>query len=318
MVREITDGRLNPVSQFLLAGTAGAVARVSVNGLGNTKIMGCVGTPGGMTGSVMGLMWVWDTEGMKGMLRGAKLSALKAFPHYGIMFSTYSQLAPAWEQNRLANGMPTATSLMGTFFAGSISGLAATLVTHPLDVARARYAVAPYAGTTQIYRAELDTLFQILEREGLYRGIYRGLGISLIGSAIFGGYLFTMADFACNIPWVYHRENASFFRGISPSLEPMMWLAWAATVATMASHPIDVLRLKHMAYSPLLPNNSGVNIKSNNLMECAAQIWRQFGIAGFFQGAASNIVRSFPQVVIFTLMYKGGKMLLGGPVMEKH
>jgi hypothetical protein len=135
MVREITDGRLNPVVQFLLAGTSGAVARVAVNGLGNTKIMGCVGTPGGMTGSVMGLMWVWyvstavflcsfslttfrDTEGMKGMLRGARLSALKAFPHYGIMFSTYSQLAPALESNRRANGMPSLQSLTGTFVAG--------------------------------------------------------------------------------------------------------------------------------------------------------------------------------------------------------
>jgi hypothetical protein len=57
-MREYTECRLNPISTFIVAGTAGGVSRSFVNGLGVTKTMGAVGVPGGTLGMLQAVRWV--------------------------------------------------------------------------------------------------------------------------------------------------------------------------------------------------------------------------------------------------------------------
>ena len=119
--------------------------------------------------------------GWTGFFRSTLLSSGKSFAHYGIMFATYNELAKAFVPPRPIGQQPTLANAVLTWSSGAVAGLAATIVTHPMDVARTRYTIAPFVGTTAVYTNELMVLPKILAQEGLYSGLYRGLSYSLVG-----------------------------------------------------------------------------------------------------------------------------------------
>lgn len=65
---------------------------------------------------------------------------------------------------------------------GAVGGAVATLVTHPLDVVKTRWVVQP-GGSAAFYNSTLDAAAKIAQ-EGIFSGVYRGLGVSVIGAFI--------------------------------------------------------------------------------------------------------------------------------------
>jgi hypothetical protein len=281
-----------------------------VNSLAVTKAMAAVGVPGGKTGKSKAMRWLKADGGWAGTMRGVQLSATRAFVHYGVMFTTYNQLSRFLVDK--PDGAMSTYSLVGTFVAGSVSGGVATLLTHPLDVAKTRVMVASFAGTTAAYKgvSELGVVAKTLAEEGVYNGIYRGLGVGLVGSAIFSGILLTGLELADNVPWL--RRNKPMMNG---SVERVYWMSTAATIAVIAVHPIDVIRHKYMAQSTVLPNGGGVDIKFATLQECVKNIYRANGVFGYFHGIYSTVLRVLPQTAIFVALYSTGKSLTGLPTI---
>ncbi|KAI4270003.1 MAG: hypothetical protein LQ337_006955 [Flavoplaca oasis] len=121
------------------------------------------------------------TEGAKGFFQGLTPAVGQVVPYMGLFFSIYEVLRPPLADISLPLGS-------GDACAGILSGVLAKSGVFPLDLIRKRLQVqgpmrARYAGgSIPVYKGVLATGRVIVGKEG-WRGLYRGLGISLVKSA---------------------------------------------------------------------------------------------------------------------------------------
>ncbi|KAL8757088.1 MAG: hypothetical protein Q9199_002489 [Rusavskia elegans] len=121
------------------------------------------------------------TEGFRGFFQGISPAVGQVVPYMGLFFSIYELLRPPLANISLPFGS-------GDACAGIISGVLAKSGIFPLDLIRKRLQVqgpmrARYAGgSIPVYKGVLATGRVIVAKEG-WRGLYRGLGISLVKSA---------------------------------------------------------------------------------------------------------------------------------------
>ncbi|KAL8881495.1 MAG: hypothetical protein Q9192_007785 [Flavoplaca navasiana] len=121
------------------------------------------------------------TEGSKGFFQGLSPAVGQVVPYMGLFFSIYEVLRPSLAGISLPLGS-------GDACAGILSGVLAKSGVFPLDLIRKRLQVqgpmrARYAGgSIPVYEGVFATGRVIVGKEG-WRGLYRGLGISLVKSA---------------------------------------------------------------------------------------------------------------------------------------
>ncbi|KAL8910454.1 MAG: hypothetical protein Q9171_004248 [Xanthocarpia ochracea] len=121
------------------------------------------------------------TEGFKGFFQGLSPAVGQVMPYMGLFFSIYEILRPPLAEVSLPFGS-------GYACAGIISGIFAKSGVFPLDLIKKRLQVqgpmrARYAGgSIPVYKGAWTTGRVIVATEG-WRGLYRGLGISLFKSA---------------------------------------------------------------------------------------------------------------------------------------
>lgn len=121
-------------------------------------------------------------EGAKGFFQGLSAGVGQVMPYMGLFFATYETLRPSLAHLSLPWGSGDAT-------AGLIAGVFAKTGVFPLDVIRKRLQVqgpmlGRFAGgmVPRYEKSIWNTGKSIRINEG-WRGLYRGLGISLVKSA---------------------------------------------------------------------------------------------------------------------------------------
>ncbi|KAI4155331.1 MAG: hypothetical protein L6R39_001253 [Caloplaca ligustica] len=128
-----------------------------------------------------GISEIARTEGVKGFFQGLGPAVGQVVPYMGLFFSAYELLRPPLADLELPFGSGDAS-------AGIISGILAKTGVFPLDLIRKRLQVqgptrSRYAGgSIPVYRGVWATGRCVISNEG-WRGLYRGLGISLVKSA---------------------------------------------------------------------------------------------------------------------------------------
>ncbi|KAF2146479.1 uncharacterized protein K452DRAFT_66272 [Aplosporella prunicola CBS 121167] len=121
-------------------------------------------------------------EGPRGFFRGLGAGLAQIFPYMGLFFSLYEGLRPALAPLPL---MPLGGADAA---AGVLASIVSKTAVFPLDTVRKRLQVqgptrASYVGgDIPAYRGVLGTVRAVVAREGA-RGLYRGLGVSLIKAA---------------------------------------------------------------------------------------------------------------------------------------
>ncbi|KAL8819024.1 MAG: hypothetical protein Q9223_002447 [Gallowayella weberi] len=121
------------------------------------------------------------TEGFRGFFQGLLPAVGQIVPYMGLFFSIYEVFRPPLASLSLPFGS-------GDAAAGILAGMLAKSGVFPLDLIRKRLQVqgpmrARYAGgSIPVYNGLWSTGRAIVSKEG-WRGLYRGLGISLVKSA---------------------------------------------------------------------------------------------------------------------------------------
>ncbi|XP_065854784.1 uncharacterized protein [Euphorbia lathyris] len=109
-------------------------------------------------------------EGFLGMYRGLGATLLGVGPSIAISFSVYESLRSSWKSRR-----PEDSTIAVSLACGSLSGIASSTATFPLDLVRRRMQVEGAGGRARVYTTGLfGTFGQIVRNEGL-RGLYRGI-----------------------------------------------------------------------------------------------------------------------------------------------
>lgn len=120
-------------------------------------------------------------EGIRGFFRGLGPGLAQIVPFMGLFFAAYETLRPPLSELDL----PFSS---GGAVAGTIASVAAKTGTFPLDLVRKRIQVQGPTRNRYVhknipeYGGMVDTVRIILRREG-FRGLYRGLTVSLIKAA---------------------------------------------------------------------------------------------------------------------------------------
>lgn len=120
---------------------------------------------------------IWHTihticrdEGFVGLYKGLGATLLGVGPSIAISFSVYEALRSYWLFRRSDE-----PSVMVSLTCGSLSGIASSTATFPLDLVRRRKQLEGVAGQARVYQMGLFRTFgHIFRTEGL-RGLYRGI-----------------------------------------------------------------------------------------------------------------------------------------------
>ncbi|XVE96945.1 hypothetical protein REPUB_Repub02eG0267900 [Reevesia pubescens] len=109
-------------------------------------------------------------EGFLGLYKGLGATLLGVGPSIAISFSVYESLRSYWQLQR-----PNDSTIMVSLACGSLSGIASSTATFPIDLVRRRMQLEGAAGRARVYKTGLVGAFRhIIQSEGL-RGLYRGI-----------------------------------------------------------------------------------------------------------------------------------------------
>ncbi|KAL2525812.1 Mitochondrial substrate carrier family protein [Abeliophyllum distichum] len=109
-------------------------------------------------------------EGVSGLYKGLGATLLGVGPNLAISFSVYDTIRSYWHSRR-----PDDSTVLVSLACGSLSGIASSTVTFPLDLVRRRMQLEGAGGRARVYKTGLFGAFRhIMRTEGL-RGLYRGI-----------------------------------------------------------------------------------------------------------------------------------------------
>ncbi|CAL4938690.1 unnamed protein product [Urochloa decumbens] len=109
-------------------------------------------------------------EGFRGLYKGLGATLLGVGPSIAVSFSVYETLRSHWQIER-----PYDSPVLISLACGSLSGIASSTFTFPLDLVRRRMQLEGAGGRARVYHTGLfGTFGHIFRTEGL-RGLYRGI-----------------------------------------------------------------------------------------------------------------------------------------------
>ncbi|KAE9615027.1 hypothetical protein Lal_00048154 [Lupinus albus] len=116
------------------------------------------------------LQTIVKEEGVLGLYKGLGTTLMTVGPSIAISFSVYETLRSFWKSHRSDD-----SAVVVSLACGSLSGIASSTTTFPLDLVRRRKQLEGACGRARVYNMGLFGVFrQIIRTEGV-RGLYRGI-----------------------------------------------------------------------------------------------------------------------------------------------
>ncbi|TXG49863.1 hypothetical protein EZV62_025738 [Acer yangbiense] len=116
------------------------------------------------------LQTICRDEGVLGLYKGLGATLLGVGPSIAISFSVYETLRSYWQLQR-----PHDSTLLVSLACGSLSGIASSTATFPLDLVRRRKQLEGVGGRARVYTTGLFGIFKHIVRNEGFRGLYRGI-----------------------------------------------------------------------------------------------------------------------------------------------
>ncbi|KAL3826042.1 hypothetical protein ACJIZ3_022071 [Penstemon smallii] len=116
------------------------------------------------------LRTICKDEGFLGLYKGMGATLLGVGPSIAISFSVYESLRSHWHSQR-----PDDSSVLVSLACGSLSGIASSTATFPLDLVRRRMQLEGAGGRARVYNTGLFGTFRHILRSEGFRGLYRGI-----------------------------------------------------------------------------------------------------------------------------------------------
>lgn len=214
-------------ARHLLAGAAaGAVAKSVTAPLDRLKILFQVSKQRfTLTAAHQALRHTVRTEGLPGLWRGHSATLLRIAPYAGLHYAAHEALVEALAS---CHASVCAPSALERFAAGAGAGAAATVVTYPLDLLRARLALGGLS---------LSCALRELAQGGP-RAAFRGLGPTLAGIVPYSG-----------VTWLGYTTLKEEGGADSPA-QRLAAGALAGLLGQSVTYPLDVARRRMQVGAP--------------------------------------------------------------------
>ncbi|UPK94020.1 hypothetical protein LCI18_004955 [Fusarium solani-melongenae] len=210
--------------------------------------------------------------------------------------SRFERTLAAW------HGRPGGHPSAGDYFvASALAGASTSALTNPVWVLKTRM-VSSDRGAHGAYPSMISGARSILSTEGI-RGLYRGLGVSLIGVS-HGAVQFAVYEPAKRWYYAQRQERHGVSRDAPMTPEATVALSSAAKlVAGAVTYPYQVLRSR-------LQNYEADERFGRGIRGVVVRIWKEDGLRGFYRGLMPGVVRVMPATWVTFLVYENVKYYL--------
>jgi solute carrier family 25 (adenine nucleotide translocator) protein 4/5/6/31 len=283
---------LNPIEDFMLGGTAAAVAKTIAAPIERIKLLlqnqgeskAITEGKGEYKGIMDCLVRVPAEQGFASFWRGNFANVLRYFPTQALNFMFKEQYKRMFSVPKDATfGM----RLYSNVASGGLAGATSLCVVYPLDFARTRLAVDVGSGKEREFTGTVDCILKTARKSGWTKGgVYNGFVVSCVGIVIYRGAYFGIYDTVSAMPEV---RTFGFFG--------KFLLGYAVTtVAGLAAYPLDTIRRRMMMTSGKAGKGEAVKYRSS--IHAAQVILKDKGMGAFFKGAGSNILRGLAGALV--------------------
>ncbi|KAI8974398.1 mitochondrial carrier domain-containing protein [Pilobolus umbonatus] len=180
--------------------------------------------------------------------------------------------------------------------AGAGAGIVSSIVTCPLDVAKTRLQNQGKVRPGEIvYKGTIGTLNRIWHEEG-QRGLYRGLGPTILGYLPTWAIYFTVYDY-CKSRWVNELDQEKEW------LVHILSAMSAGAASTILTNPLWVIKTR------LMTQSEKTSYQYRNTIHAFMTIGREEGFRGFYKGLGSSLI-GVSHVAVHFPLYEKLKVLL--------
>jgi Mitochondrial carrier protein len=273
--------------RMICGGVAGMVAKTATNPLDRIRMLAQTGGGNGAANSNPISVFEWyrnivRTEGVLGLWAGNGANLLRVFPSKAVVFAS-NDVYKKFLQTIFADQDHVPIS----FLAGGMSGMSATALTYPLDLARGRIsgklAMAP--GATKHYSGIITTIALTAREEGVM-ALWRGALPTLLGAMPYEGIKFgTVGVLETYFPLNEHESPTP--------MRKMLFGGMGGVMAGLITYPNDTVRRLLQ-----LQGSRGTTAVYTGYWDCVRQTYRADGIGRFYRGIVVNIVRMAPNTAV--------------------
>jgi len=194
--------------------------------------------------------------------------------------------------------IPLDQSLPGyaSFLSGGCSGMTATFLTYPLDLARGRISgKLKVKGTNaeRHYNGIINTVIVTAKEEGLL-ALYKGVKPTVLGAMPYEGIKFgTVAAMEKIFPaTVKYNEHTGKIEK-PPIWRKLLFGGMGGIMAGLITYPNDTIRRMLQ-----LQGSRGTKDVYNGYFDCARKVYAKHGIQRFYHGVTINVIRMAPNTAV--------------------
>lgn len=277
--------------RMVCGGLAGMVAKTATNPLDRIRMLAQTGEGGKGSGVVELYRNIIKLEGVRGLWAGNGANLLRVFPSKSIVFSSNDVYQNFLIKSSFLSNEETAANNKGavSFLAGGMSGMTASAVTYPLDLARGRITgkLAASGGGGKAYTGIVSTLVLTVREEGVL-ALYRGITPTLIGAMPYEGIKFGTVG----VLETYFPPSDDTDTTTTP-IRKMCMGGMGGVMAGLITYPNDTVRRLLQ-----LQGSRGTSASYNGYWDCVRQTYQAQGIPRFYKGVGINIVRMAPNTAV--------------------
>ena len=248
-----------PIDRLIAGGAAGALSRFTTAPIDRVKLLIQVNATSygrGVPPPALNPSSAWSVasriakeEGAVALWRGTGAAVVRILPYSATTFAVFPAYVDALNAAFGVRGDDTSSgrTIAARFLAGALAGTTATVITYPLDLLHARVSAhTPASAGSGVGVAMRDHL-RVLLRSGGVRGLYSGIGPTLVGIVPYGGVSFATFE---SLKALYRRRNekTGVVSDEMPTTHKLLAGGVSGFLAQTATYPLHVVRRRMQVY----------------------------------------------------------------------